>query len=354
MVSTIKVLVVDDSALIRQMLTRTLSLDPSIEIVGIARDGAEAVKKAAELQPDVITLDIRMPELNGLDAIPFILKRCSARIVMLTSVDDPDMIYQALSAGAVDFVVKPSAGVAISLSELTELLLKKIKTANRIVPAKSIRAAASQPMNGAVGTAAAARPRRGLSVVGVAASTGGPPALETLFGGLDASLPAAYAIVQHLPAGFSASLAKRLSKASDIVVAEAADGAFLERGTAYVAPHGMHMRVEGHARPRLRLEEGPSLHGVCPSADPLFESLASTLGPQGVGVVLTGMGSDGAAGLLRLRQAGGATIAQDEASSIVWGMPRAAERLGAVERVLPLGRIAGELRLLLGRGGSAA
>lgn len=343
--SPIKVLVVDDSALIRQMLTRALSVDPSIEIVGSAKTGLEAIEKASALQPDVVTLDIEMPELSGLEALPHIVKTTSARVVMLSSLGDAETTYQALDRGAVDFLVKPAAGVALSLGELSELLIKKIKTANRVSPEHRF-ASGAEKMDSERHPSSGLGPRRGPAerVVAIAASTGGPPALEKVFSGLNADLPAAYLIVQHLPAGFTASLARRLSRVTDIAVTEAEDGMPVEEGVAYLAPHGTHTRVTGVSVRRLGLEEGPPMHGVRPAADPLLESVASVYGDRAVGVVLTGMGADGAAGLRLIREAGGETIAQDEETSVVWGMPGAATRSGAAAHVVPLGSVSAEIR----------
>ncbi|MGB4593687.1 MAG: chemotaxis response regulator protein-glutamate methylesterase [Coriobacteriia bacterium] len=351
MPSTIKVLIVDDSALIRQMLTRALSLDPRVEIVGTAKTGVEAIQRAIETQPDVITLDIEMPELTGIEALPHLLKVTPARVVMLSSVDDPDTTYQALSLGAVDFIAKPKDGFATSLSELSELLLKKIKTASRANPSRRAVVAEDQLLLHAELSRysdlasqvsdVSARPRR---AVAFAASTGGPPALEAVFSGLTAALPTTYLIVQHLPAGFTASLARRLCKVTDIRVVEGAQGMPLETGTAYIAPHGTHMTVEGETVTRINLEQGPSIHGVRPAADPLLKSVARHFGDRAVGVVLTGMGSDGALGMKLIQEHGGATIAQDESTSVVWGMPRAAAKIGAADHVVPLSKIAAEVR----------
>jgi two-component system chemotaxis response regulator CheB len=357
--STIKVLIVDDSALIRQMLTHALTLDPRIEIVGVAKTGVEAIERARELQPDVITLDIE--------------KYSSARVVMLSSLDDPDTTYAALSAGAMDFISKPKGGFASSLTDLSELLLKKIKTAYRVNPDRvgsletatehgSVPASDRMPEATALGDGAArlgaAAPTRTTTAaraqtirrgVAIAASTGGPPALERVFSGLSASLPAAYFIVQHLPAGFSNSLAKRLGTVSDIRVVEAENNMPVAGGTGYVAPHGTHMTVQptGKGGYRLRLEDAPPVHGVRPAADPLFESMARTFGEEAVGVVLTGMGSDGARGLIKVQEQGGETIAQNEDTSVVWGMPGAAVKAGAVRHVVPVGLVAAEIRRTL-------
>ncbi|TDB36992.1 MAG: chemotaxis response regulator protein-glutamate methylesterase [Actinobacteria bacterium] len=359
MSSIIKVLVVDDSALIRQMLTRALSVDPRIEVVGSAKTGVEAIEKAGALTPDVITLDIEMPELSGIEALPHLIRGSSARVVMLSGVDDPDTTYQALALGAVDFIAKPRAGFATSLSELSELVIKKIKTAYRIDPdrrmAHGVPAAGQIESIGAGGAAPVVRQPGGPvpameRVVAFASSTGGPPALELVFSGLSRSLPCAYLIVQHLPAGFTASLARRLGKVTDIRVLEGRHGMVLEGGSAYIAPHGSHMIVEGTKRPRIQLIDSPSMHGVRPAADPLFTSVAAACGPRAVGVILTGMGSDGAQGLKEIHANGGDTIAQDEASSVVWGMPGSAARLGAADRIVPLKRIAGEIRRTMREG----
>jgi two-component system chemotaxis response regulator CheB len=327
------------------MLKRALSVDPAIEIVGSARTGLEAVELAQKLQPDVVTLDIEMPELTGLEALPHIIKQTPARVVMLSALDDSDTTYQALSQGATDFLVKPSAGFALSLAELTETLLKKIKIAYRVSPDHRIvsRELPSQPQPRV--EERWERPSLPIDrVVAIAASTGGPPALETVFSGLTTTLQATYVIVQHLPAGFSRSLARRLSRVTDIEVFEAADGMELRQGTAYVAPHGAHIWLEATRPMRLRLQDSPSLHGVRPAADPLMESVAEACGPRSVGVVLTGMGADGAHGLKQIRDAGGETIVQDEETSIVWGMPGAASRAGAAGRVVPLQAISTEIR----------
>ncbi|MRS12884.1 MAG: chemotaxis-specific protein-glutamate methyltransferase CheB [Actinobacteria bacterium] len=343
--STIKVLVVDDSALIRQMLTRALALDPAVEIVGTAKTGLEAIEKAHQLQPAVITLDIEMPELSGLEALPHIIKSTPARVVMLSSLSDAETTYQALDQGAVDFMVKPASGFATSLAALTDELLKKIKIAYRVSPdlrlvsrrERSGSGASPKPPVAGKGVAA-------VRVVAIAASTGGPPALETVFSGLSRDLEAAYLIVQHLPVGFTESLARRLQRVTDITVTEADSGMSVDEGVAYLAPHGVHMSLEGRALKRIALEDTPSMHGVKPAADPTLESAASHFAERSVGVVLTGMGSDGARGLQTIREAGGETIAQDEATSVVWGMPGAAARSGAAARVVPLGGVAAEIR----------
>ncbi len=358
--ASIKVLVVDDSALTRQMLTRALATDPRLEIVGTAKTGVEAITLAERFNPDVITLDIEMPELNGIEALPYITDKCDARVVMLSSLDDSDTTYQALSAGAVDFVCKPRAGMASSMTELSELLLKKIRTAYRIDPSKvreiskclekSIGCDRPQSDQGDSDRAWQESDDPPAHLVGIASSTGGPPALEKVFSGLEGSLPAAYLVVQHLPTGFSASLARRISKAGGVEAIEACDGMPILSGKAYIAPYGVHMRVKSAAAgPRIHFDDGPPLHGVRPAADPLFASIASEYGKNSIGVILTGMGKDGAVGLTAVKAAGGATIAQNEETSVVWGMPGTAVRAGAAVHVVPVDSVAIQIRRALRR-----
>jgi two-component system chemotaxis response regulator CheB len=355
------VLVVDDSALVRRMLGQVLAEDRRFELVGFARDGAEGLLRARDLEPDVITLDQMMPGMTGLEALPELARQSTARVVMLSSVEDPEMAYAALELGAVEFVSKPRDLVEADFARFGETLRAALETAFLVPPER--RAAASHAVRlartgagqhlpraaGAKRAPGATRPHAPRAVVVLAASTGGPPALEAVFAGLSAADDSAYLVVQHLPDGFAASLARRLGRVTDITCVEASDGIALEPGVAYVAPHGTHLTVAAPRRPVVRLEDGPPRHGLIPAGDPLFTSVARTFGERSVGVVLTGMGIDGAAGLAALRDAGAHTIVQDEASSTVWGMPGAAVRAGAASCVLPLGEIAAEIRRALAR-----
>ena len=355
--ATIRVLVVDDSALVRQILLDALALDPRIEVVGVARNGVQAIEVARELDPDVITLDIEMPELTGLEALPHLRSVSDARIVMLSSLDDSETMYQALALGAVDFVAKPKGRLTVSMGELCEQLQKTIRTAYRVSPdAVAIDGdAIARTMAAILQRSAPPRDNQpeetstgaiSKIAVAIAASTGGPPALEQVFAGLTSDLPAAVLVVQHLPRGFSASLARRLSRAGSVPVVEAEEGTALRNGCGYLAPHGAHMCVEVDASgPHITFDrrQGP-LHGVCPAADVLFESVVDVFGEMGVGVVLTGMGTDGAKGLRRMRDEGGATVVQDEETSVVWGMPGAALREKAANRTVAIGSIPAEIR----------
>lgn len=348
----IRVLVVDDSALVRQILTHVLSDASRIEVVGVARNGVEAVAAVKALEPDVVTLDIQMPEMDGLEALRLIVRDSDARVVMLTSVDDPETTYKALESGATEFILKPREGLASSIDRLGVELVRAVKAAYAAGPEKRTR---TTPPVAAVSAPEPKTPSDPTRLVCVASSTGGPLALDRVFAGLQADASASFLVVQHLPVGFAASLAARLAKVAGFPVEEALGGARLVAGRGYVAPHGTHMRVAGSpGRPtHIELIKGPSIHGLIPAADPLFESAAETFGDKTVGVVLTGMGSDAAVGLLSIREAGGQTIAQDEQTSVVWGMPGAAVKIGAAQVVAPIDRVAVEIRRALRNGVNA-
>lgn len=346
----IRVLVVDDSALVRQILTHVLGGAAHIEVVGVARNGIEAIAAVKALEPDVVTLDIQMPEMDGMEALRLIVRDSDARVVMLTSVDDPDTTYQALEGGATEFIVKPREGLATSIDRLSVELVRAIRAADATSPEKRQRSAPPTASAAPAVAQVATDPER---IVCIGASTGGPLALDKVFAGLQADLSAAFLVVQHLPVGFAVSLAGRLSKVAGFPVSEAKDGVRILAGQGYVAPYGTHMRIEGEpGKPtRIELVSGPSIHGLIPAADPLFESVAEAYGRKAVGVVLTGMGSDAAVGLLAIREAGGHTIAQDEETSVVWGMPGAAVKIGAAQTVAPIDRVAVEIRRALRNGG---
>jgi two-component system chemotaxis response regulator CheB len=342
----IRVLVVDDSALVRQIVSRILSNAPRMQVVGVARNGVEAVTAVLQLQPDVVTLDIQMPEMDGIEALKHIVRDSDARVVMLSSLDDPETTYRALESGAVEFIAKPHEGMASSMERLSEELVRAVRTAAAVSPDKRTGPTAVPPDKEPGPERSVEDPRQ---IVCIASSTGGPLALERVFAGLRTDAPAAFLVVQHLPAGFAGSFAARLARVAGFPVLEAADGMRIRSGYGYVAPWGTHMQVSGSpgAATTIRLVEGPTLHGLKPSADPLFESAAEMYGRAATGVVLTGMGSDAALGLLAIREAGGATIAQDEDTSVVWGMPGAAVKLGAAQFVVPIDRVAVEVRRTL-------
>lgn len=344
---TKRVLVVDDSAFMRSLISDFLQQDPTLQVVATARNGLEAVRKVKELQPDVVTLDLEMPEMDGLSALQIIMQETPVPVVIVSAMGDRDasITVKALAAGALDFVAKPSGAVSVDLGKVKEELIAKVRAAagadvSRLRPVRREVAGPLPPLR---------RPGEGPRAVGIAASTGGPRAIELLLTALPRTLACPLFIVQHMPAGLTASFAQRLAWVTSLEVAEARDGEVPQAGTAYVAPGDHHMEVELQGgRAAIVVHRGEKVNSIRPSADPLFSSLAEAFGAATIGVVLTGMGVDGARGLLRLRQAGGFTMAQSAESCVVYGMPRAAIALGAVERVLPLEEIGPEILLRVG------
>jgi two-component system, chemotaxis family, protein-glutamate methylesterase/glutaminase len=331
------VLVVDDSDLARRLVRDLLGRSAEFRVVAEARTGYEAIRLIHEYEPDVVTLDLEMPDLGGLDALGYIMSEAPRPVVILSGAQGPEPALQALDYGAVDFVVKPATGAPGELRALEVRLLAALRAARdaelrnlalRIPPAARRRRAAAGPDE----------PAR--CVVGIAASTGGPRALAELVPALPAELAAAVLVVQHMPAGFTRSLADRLHRLGPIPALEAEAGAPLLGGRIYVAPGGRHLAVERGPRGalRIRLDDGPRRWGVRPAADVLFHSLAASFGPRSIGVVLTGMGRDGSDGLRAVRDVGGWTIAQDQESAVLYGMPRSAAPFA--REVLPLGQIA--------------
>jgi two-component system, chemotaxis family, protein-glutamate methylesterase/glutaminase len=305
-------------------------------VIGTAGDPLQAREAIKALNPDVVTLDIEMPNMNGLEFLEKIMRLRPMPVIMISTLTQQgaDASVRALEIGAFDCVGKPSAGV--SAAEAFAELPAKVKAAKRSRP----RQAAQRP-NGGEQNAARFDPSN--RIVAIGSSTGGVEALLTIISRFPANCPPTV-ITQHMPATFTGSFAQRLDRFSAAKVAEAKEGAPLLQGHVYLAPGGAtHLEVAGSAALRCRLREGGLVNGHRPSVDRLFESVSASVGENAVGVILTGMGRDGAQGLLTMRGAGAHTIGQDETSSVVYGMPRVAHEIGAVERQLPLSRIAGEV-----------
>ena len=335
----IKVLVIDDSALIRRLLTDILSADPAIEVVGTAPDPIIARERIRTLQPDVLTLDIEMPKMDGLTFLERLmaLKPMPVLVVSTLTQKNTDAALRAMELGAVDYVPKPLADISAGMQALGEELVAKVKTAARARP----RARNAAPPRAAL----AVDPR--LSTVGrivaVGASTGGVEALQQVLMRLPATAPAML-VTQHMPAGFTASFARRLDGQCAVTVLEATQGRRVLPGHVYIAPGAHHLELaRSGAHFECRLHDGPPVSGHRPSVDVLFHSVATAAGRSALGVILTGMGRDGAAGLLEMRRAGARTLGQTEASCVVYGMPKAAMQAGAVEAEFPLDRIAEEV-----------
>ncbi|MAT65340.1 MAG: chemotaxis response regulator protein-glutamate methylesterase [Gammaproteobacteria bacterium] len=345
----IRVLIVDDSALVRKVLTEILDKDPRIEVAGTATDPYAAREKIKQLNPDVITLDVEMPRMDGITFLRNLMRLRPMPVVMVSSLTEQgaDVTLNALEIGAVDFVTKPRLDVQAGLEEYAEILIGKVRTAakarprpcgpERIMPETIRRYSADAviPRRNA-----AERFRTTHSLIAIGASTGGTEAIKEVLMRLPADAPAVV-ITQHIPAEFSLPFARRMNGVSALAVCQAEDGQQIVPGHAYVAPGGKHLLVErSGARLHCRIDDGPPVNRHRPSVDVLFRSVAQTAGMNAIGVLLTGMGDDGARGLLELKQAGARTLAQDEATSVVWGMPGEAVELGAVDEVVPLGLVA--------------
>ncbi len=336
----IRVLVVDDSAVVRKLVTDALSKDPEIEVVGTAIDPYVARDKIIELKPDVMTLDIEMPRMDGITFLKILMQHHPLPILIMSSLTQPGSakVMEALQAGAVDVLAKPST--AFSIGDMGEQLVEKIKAAalvklrpGRASPAP---AAAAQPPEKLVSSASGYDPRQ---LILMAASTGGTEALASVLQQLPDGLPG-ICIVQHIPAYFSKSFAERLNGLCQFEVREAVDGDAVRPGLALVAPGNYHMLIHRTGNQyHVSLKQGPLVHHQRPAADVMFNSAVDLVKNYGVGVILTGMGKDGADGLKKLRDVGTRTIAQNEATCVVYGMPRAAVELGAIDHILPLDKI---------------
>lgn len=327
---TIKVLVVDDSALIRQILSEIIKSEPDMTLVGAAPDAFVAKKLVLEKSPDVITLDIEMPKVDGLRFLEVLMNARPTPVVMISTLTEKgaDATLRSLELGAIDFVAKPKIGVAQGMAEYHELIVDKIRTAarSRVKKASPAKAASVNKISYS-GTE---------KLIAIGASTGGTEAIKEVLRTFPANAPATV-ITQHMPAGFTSTYARRLDSVCQMQVKEAKGGERLLPGQAYLAPGDKHMEIErSGADYRIRLTDGPRVSGHKPSVDVLFNSLCKSAGNNAIGVLLTGMGSDGAIGLQELFNAGCETFCQDEASCIVFGMPKVAIEKGAAKQVLSL------------------
>jgi two-component system, chemotaxis family, protein-glutamate methylesterase/glutaminase len=346
MTNPVRVLVVDDSALMRKLIPQILEQDPSIEVVGTAMDGNFGLKKIEELKPHVITLDLEMPGLNGIDTLKEIMRRWRLPVIVVSShsTAGASITLKALGLGAFDFVAKPQ-DVSARMPEIAAELIGKIKAA---AGSKNVR----QPT--LVATKIEKRPSGPAAptkIVALGVSTGGPHALEFLLSQLPAEFPGSILIVQHMPDGFTEMFAKRLDECCAIRVKEAQSGDLLLAGRALVCPGNRHLRVKKLPLGNVAvLADEPRVNGHRPSVDVLFRSVAEEFGPESVAVLMTGMGEDGAAGLGAVRAAGGMTVAQSEASCVVYGMPKAAIERGYALRVVDLEQLPNTLQAQCGTG----
>jgi two-component system, chemotaxis family, protein-glutamate methylesterase/glutaminase len=353
----IRVLIADDSAFMRKVLHSILLAEPGFEVAGEARDGREAVSQSESLKPDVITMDINMPHLDGLQATEQIMSTNPRPIVVVSSEskEGAEITLKALQLGAIDFVAKPNSGVDLDMSSVRDELVRKLRVAAKV---RVVRTASRTKVGHEVASSAprtepgvtpspktesprtAAQPAKSTGkfpLVVIAASTGGPATIMKFLPAFPREFPGALLIVQHMPGTFTSQFSQQLSEACAIRVKEAEAGDILAPGTAYICPGSHHMRVS--ATGRVTLDDGPRILGYRPCADVTLESAAEYAGPLSIGVVMTGMGNDGVRGAQAMKSAGGYIIAQDEATSVIFGMNAEAIRNGVVDQVLPIENI---------------
>lgn len=342
----IRVLIVDDSAFMRTALSRIVAYDPNLSVVGTAATGAEALQKIVTLDPDVITLDVEMPGLDGLQTLRRIMAQFPRPVIMVSSatVKDTETTFDALAAGAFDYVPKQLSSASLDILHIREDLIAKIKAAaesrhsrDHLTPLRKPPRAAEPPR------------RRGLlstpAMVALGISTGGPKALHEILPALPAELPVPILVVQHMPSGFTGPFAERLNNLCAISICEASHGEVVRPGVVYLAPSGSHMTVDRPTPSRtvICLSDKPENQLHVPSVDVMMQSVASAFHFQAMGVIMTGMGSDGAQGMNAIHRAGGFTVGQDAASCAVYGMPRVCAEMGILDTVVPLSQIPYEI-----------
>lgn len=361
----ISVMVADDSALMRRMISDMINMESDMEVIEVARNGEDLLEKLKTLKPDVITLDVEMPKMSGIEALKKIVElKIPAKVIMLSSLtkDGADTTMECLELGAIDFVPKPSGSISLDINAVKEILISKIKSASksRNMMSRSINKRTSINIgidSKAKETTSALKqkdtainhdekrplvnrstvgkkiPSGKVSAVVIGASTGGPKALYEVITNLPGNLNVPVLVVQHMPEGFTKAFADRLNRFSNLSVVEASEGMNVEKGVVYIAPGGKHMTVIDK---KIRLNLEPSIWGVRPAVDKLFVSAVKEYRNNLLGVILTGMGRDGADGIVAIKQAGGYTISEDESTCVIYGMPRAAFETNMVDEVIPL------------------
>jgi two-component system chemotaxis response regulator CheB len=339
--ASIKVLVVDDSALMRKMIPLILSSDRDIEVIGTAMDGDFALKKIVDLRPDVVTLDVDMPRMDGLTALKTIVRDFGVPVILVSSLakEGAGTTLKGLEIGAFDFVPKPREAISVHISEISQELIAKVKAAARCSRPRFKEPMPEKVITGRKNTALH-DDCRAEGVVAIGISTGGPQALTEILPLLPHDFPAGILVVQHMPEGFTELFARRLDALCNVEVREATNGETVCPGKILIAPGGRHLKVKRTSFGLISvLSQSPEVSGHRPSATVLFNSVAEEAGDSAVGVIMTGMGEDGVEGLRKIREKGGATIAQNEETSVIYGMPRVAVENGYVDRVVGLDEI---------------
>ena len=348
----IKVLVVDDSALVRQVLTSIINESKTIEVVGSARDPLDAREKIKQLNPDVLTLDVEMPKMDGVTFLKNLMRLRPMPVVMISTLTEAgaDITLEALEVGAVDFISKPKIDVKDALEDYAELIIEKIEAASKAKVREYKKRPNKLKVSKKLDADAVLEKRAGKirfkttdKIVAIGASTGGTEAIKEVLESLPANSPG-IVISQHIPVAFSRAFTERVNKSVQVTVCEPKDRQKILPGHVYIAPGDKHLLVERSGAEYIcRLNDGPPVSRHKPSVDVMFRSVAQNVGPNAMGVMLTGMGADGAQGMLEMKQQGAYNISQDEESSVVWGMPGAAVKLGAVDKEFNLSKIADEI-----------
>jgi len=344
--SQIGVLIVDDSAFMRTALSRMVGSDPDLWVVGTASDGADALHKISSLQPDVVTLDVQMPGMDGLATLQRIMAQFPRPVIMVSSVTlkDAEITFDALEAGAFDYVPKQLSSTSLEILHIREDLIAKIKAAvekHRSGGHSSLQKKPSRAVGLRVLETAAVPP----ALIALGISTGGPKALQEILPSLPRDLTVPILVVQHMPAGFTAPFAKRLNSLCAVSIREASQRELIQPGVVYIAPAGSHMTVDrlSSSRTAICLSNTPEGQLHMPSVDVMMQSVATAFHSSAMGIIMTGMGSDGAQGMSAIHREGGLTIGQDEPSCAVYGMPRVCAEMGILDRVVPLSRITREI-----------
>jgi two-component system chemotaxis response regulator CheB len=343
----IKVLVVDDSSLVRKIITDILERDPEIKVVGTANNGKTAIFKNNELNPDVITLDIEMPIMDGLSALKYIIETNPKPVIMMSVLTQhgAEATFKALELGAVDFIPKPSTVLSLSVDEIGDLLISKVKSVYKSqIKVKPRDDHHDDKKAEQVPIKAMDAKQVSSKIVGIGTSTGGPSALLNVFKNFPENFPCPVVVVQHMPEGFTKAFAERLDGSSNLKIKEAEDGDKLCPGCGFIAPGHSHMEIKKSSGGNfLKLSKGDKVSGHRPSIDVMFNSIAESFGKDTVAVIMTGMGRDGATGIQNIKNRGGYTIAQDEATSVVFGMNKVAINENGINEVVPLQVIAGKI-----------
>jgi two-component system chemotaxis response regulator CheB len=347
----INVLIVDDSAFMRKIITDIIQLDKDLEVIGIARNGKEAIQKIKDLSPDVVTMDVEMPIMDGITALKIIMEERPIPVVMCSTLtkEGAEATLEALELGTVDFISKPTQLFKMNMENVQKQINEKIKIAAKVRIIKRKTAQPFRTQNISRNIMGQSNIQKMKSIVAIGTSTGGPRALQDVIPYLKKDISASILIVQHMPAGFTKSLADRLNNLSEIHVKEAEDGDVLKQGCAYIAPGDYHLKLQKRSDLyQIKLTKEDPILGHRPSVDAMMHSLVQLKPSKLMGVIMTGMGSDGASGMQNIKLQGGYTIAQDEKTCVVFGMPKSAIKLGCIDEIVPLQSIASTIMRIVG------